>query len=219
VWREEVEPWLRTWKTDVASPTAVHRLCAWLYRRGWLRRIYTQNVDGLHLHPDLGLPKEVVVECHGSMRDGTCVLYGDQLPSRFETCLTEDFPVSGCNVDLLIVLGTSLQVAPFCGVPNMAPPGCVRVLVNNNLNDCRPNYWSCSGFLGDDGGLYGSGLARPARCTSLGSLKRVRLDPLWWDSKSSRRWQQLCVESNCDEFVARLFETPVLQEQGLHIEA
>ena len=31
-----------------AQPQAAHRFCAWLHRQGWLRRVYTQNVDGLH---------------------------------------------------------------------------------------------------------------------------------------------------------------------------
>jgi hypothetical protein len=34
------------------------------------------------------------------------------------------------------VFGTSLRVAPFCGVPNLAPKYCHRVLVNRNLADC-----------------------------------------------------------------------------------
>lgn len=136
----QVCPWLRSWKRD-ALPTESHRLCAWLHRQGWLRRVYTQarcapeapkhtvplafqharfswsdfacgsllvclcspgkrfsneftrffagptchpwkNVDGLHTHPSLELPRELVVECHGSIR-GAVVLYGDPMPHRF----------------------------------------------------------------------------------------------------------------------------------------
>ena len=41
-----------------------------------------KNVDGLHTHPSLELPRELVVECHGSIR-GAVVLYGDPMPHRF----------------------------------------------------------------------------------------------------------------------------------------
>ena len=107
-----------------AAPTLSHHFGAWLWQKGWLQRIYTQegglrvlkglavtsegveaafpstfslvswpfpgwtpwsvqNVDGLHLHPSLELPRDVVVECHGSMAAGL-VLYGDPLPQHFE---------------------------------------------------------------------------------------------------------------------------------------
>merc|ERR1712178_447317 len=82
-WSNRVEPWLRNMKWSEAKPTATHRFCSWLHRKGWLRRVYTQNVDGLHLHEDLNLPAHMVVECHGALRDGSIVLYGDPLPVRF----------------------------------------------------------------------------------------------------------------------------------------
>ena len=53
VWHAEVVPLLRSWKLEEARPTAAHRFLAWLHGRGWLRRVYTQNVDGLELHPDV----------------------------------------------------------------------------------------------------------------------------------------------------------------------
>lgn len=140
-WRDEVAPWLRQMRWREARPTATHHFCAWLQRQGWLRRVYTQNVDGLHSHPEVGLPSEYVVECHGALRDATIVLNGDSLPQRFDTCCRQDFSKDAGgghddDVDLVLVFGTSLQVAPFCGVPNMAPTGCSRVLVNRCLADC-----------------------------------------------------------------------------------
>ena len=44
--------------------------------------------------------------------------------------------------DLLLVFGTSLQVAPFCGVPNLCTKNCTRVLVNSPLKDCLENGWN-----------------------------------------------------------------------------
>ncbi|CAD7937585.1 unnamed protein product [Amoebophrya sp. A25] len=46
------------------------------------------------------------------------------------------------EVDLIFVFGTSLQVSPFCAIPNLAAKNCVRVLVNSPLQDCLENGWS-----------------------------------------------------------------------------
>lgn len=51
------------------KPTAAHALLRVLKDRGWLRRVYTQNVDGLE-HALLD-PADVV-ECHGSARRAVC---------------------------------------------------------------------------------------------------------------------------------------------------
>merc|ERR1712060_343072 len=77
-------------------------------------------------------------------RDGSLVMYGDPMPKQFDQCCRQDFecPSSGSNVDLLLVFGTTLRVAPFCTLPNMAPQGCTRVLVNNNLQNCLRNHGS-----------------------------------------------------------------------------
>jgi hypothetical protein len=151
------------------------------------------------------------------------VLYGDQLPRRFETCCAEDFPQHGGDVDLILVFGTSLQVAPFCGVPNMAPSGCTRVLVNQSLNDCRVNHWSRLRSADDDfdfmaRGLGGMPTFRPATTTRIGARKQVQLRPMWWDAKSCRRWMQLCIESSCSGFVQRFFAAPIAQELGLTLD-
>jgi NAD-dependent SIR2 family protein deacetylase len=51
------------------KPTAAHALLGLLKARGWLRRVYTQKVDGLE-HALLA-PADVV-ECHGSARRAVC---------------------------------------------------------------------------------------------------------------------------------------------------
>ena len=71
------------------------------------------------------------------MRDASLVLYGDDLPKRFTDCCDQDFSINNDklgNVDLVLVFGTSLQVAPFCAIPNMALKGCTRVLVNESMH-------------------------------------------------------------------------------------
>ena len=200
-WRDEISPWLATWKQSAARPTPTHRFCRWLHDQGVLVRLYTQNVDGLHTHEDLFTATwaEKVVECHGSIRDGSIVLYGDALPPRVAHCLAEDFG-AGSDIDLMIVFGTSLQVAPFCAIPNLAPRGCARVLVNLALDDCLANAWSrarsrrkhlrldCYGGPGHCGVGQASSMKLAGRAVQLGAL--------WTDD---RRWRQLL----CGEEVLR----------------
>ena len=53
------------------------------------------------------------MECHGSLGDGSIVMYGDEV--RGQAVLAEDFPADrdvpvADWVDLVMVFGTSLQV-------------------------------------------------------------------------------------------------------------
>lgn len=52
------------------SPTDSHYLCKWLYDKGWLKRVYTQNIDGLY--QKTGLPEDLV-EFHGSIAKNNIV--------------------------------------------------------------------------------------------------------------------------------------------------
>lgn len=45
------------------------------------------------------------------------VFFGENLPARFFSCMQSDF----LKVDLLIVMGTSLQVQPFASLISKAP--------------------------------------------------------------------------------------------------
>jgi len=211
VWRTEIEPLVRSWKSD-CKPTAAHAFCSWLYERGWLKRVYTQNVDGLHTHPSLlhgnlaaGFEQRVV-EVHGAFRDASIVLYGDRLPSAFFRSLQDDFAHGGsAAVDLMLVMGTALQVAPFCAVPNLAPVSSTRVLVNRRLADAMTNDWSRShrtaSALEMGGGCYGSTCGIAAGTTTKLAGREVSLRPKWGD----KRWSELLVDDDCDRFVERFF--------------
>jgi len=204
VWENELLPMKQEIFRDL-KPTITHKFCAYLYHQGWLKRIYTQNIDGLHLHPSLSLPDEKVVECHGSVKREDFVLYGDPLPKSFFELAGDDFRTSSHenndNVDLVLVFGTSLQVAPFCGLPNKALKGCTRVLVNRRLRYCYRNSFSTSRRRGYyDEGSYG---CVKANTTNIGSRKNVQLQSLWLDEKAKKKWRQLMVEDDCDKFVER----------------
>mmetsp|Transcript_54320 Transcript_54320/g.118158 ORF Transcript_54320/g.118158 Transcript_54320/m.118158 type:complete len:113 (+) Transcript_54320:1-339(+) len=80
---------------EESSPSLTHMFCGWLRRQGWLRRVYTQNIDGLHTHPSVDLERDYVVECHGSLRDGTCVLYGDPIRAETDIAAVRDFDLVG----------------------------------------------------------------------------------------------------------------------------
>uniref|UniRef100_A0A7S2J0D6 Deacetylase sirtuin-type domain-containing protein n=1 Tax=Haptolina brevifila TaxID=156173 RepID=A0A7S2J0D6_9EUKA len=154
----------------------------------------------------MSLPKDVVCECHGSFRDGSIVLYGDRLPRAVDLAISRDFgPKAETVIDMVLVMGTSLQVAPFCAIPNLAPAGCTRVLVNRCLADCCANTWSKSPANTDDG-LYGHSSGAVSSTKLAGRMASLR--PRWRDSKGSgTRWQQCLIESDCDEFVARFFKS------------
>jgi NAD-dependent SIR2 family protein deacetylase len=169
-----------TWK-----PTLSHLLMQLFDEAGLLRRVYTQNIDGLESWTQI--PPEKVVAVHGTMSrcacelcgadgpDGgsvewfaaqtrkhtkdiygidpsapvvstsilcpTCrrpglkpatVMYGGALPAAFSAAVDQDFRHgTGAEVDLLIVMGTSLTVYPAASIPDLASKNCHRVLINS----------------------------------------------------------------------------------------
>lgn len=56
------------------------------------------------------------------------VFFGENLPERFFTGVKPDFG----DCDLLIVMGTSLTVAPFASLPEFVPDHVPRVLINRD---------------------------------------------------------------------------------------
>lgn len=214
-WRDEVEPFIRSWKRHdegAPMPTATHAFCLWLHQRGWLRRVYTQNVDGLHTHASLMAGNsavgfhEKVVEVHGALHDSSIVLYGDPLPAHFFEAVLTDFARSTEAVDLVLVVGTALQVAPFCAVPNLAPSGATRVLINRSLADVMVNDWSRSAPSGFDMGCYGSSGGMVACTTTRLAGRNVSLRPKWGGHGRSRRWTEALIEDESDAVVERFFD-------------
>ena len=158
--------------------TLAHRLVELLHMKlGKLTRLYTQNIDGLELQCQ-NLPKEKVVNVHGSMGAAACelcetevdfgefcakvcsftkditgqdpeapkkstpifckacgsptmkptiLLFRGSMPQEFHSRTAEDLP--GC--DLLIIIGTSLMVAPANSLVYRVPPTSLRMVMNN----------------------------------------------------------------------------------------
>ncbi len=127
-----------------ASPNAAHAGLVELESRGVLRAVITQNVDGLHQ----AAGSRRVIEYHGNMKELVCISCWKHFPTRERWKAGEDAPRCECgevlkpNIVLfgepipwipqeraeeeartcgvLLVIGTSAQVAPACDIPRIA---------------------------------------------------------------------------------------------------
>jgi NAD-dependent deacetylase len=138
---------------DTYTPNAAHRVLVELEQMGIVRRVITQNIDGLHRKAG----SRRVVEIHGSLREITCqqcgrtylapdipegnpphcgcggvlkpntVLFGEQLPpEEMEVAIRES---STCRV--MLVIGTSAVVYPAAHLPAVAKRhGAIIVEIN-----------------------------------------------------------------------------------------
>ncbi|XP_059253466.1 NAD-dependent protein deacetylase sirtuin-3, mitochondrial isoform X3 [Mustela nigripes] len=142
-------------------PNIIHYFLRLLHDKGLLLRLYTQNIDGLERVS--GIPASKLVEAHGSFASATCtvcrrpspgkdiwadvsvdriprcpvctgvvkpdiVFFGEALPQRFLLHVV-DFPMA----DLLLILGTSLEVEPFASLSEAVRSSVPRLLINRDL--------------------------------------------------------------------------------------
>ncbi|OGQ94723.1 MAG: hypothetical protein A2521_11550 [Deltaproteobacteria bacterium RIFOXYD12_FULL_57_12] len=126
-----------------ARPNAGHRAMSLLEQHGFLQGIITQNIDGLHQQAG----SRRVVEFHGSLQSFSCPACGkgyvledirrQAMPPRCTVCAAilkpdvvffdEQIPPTAlreaeellAGADLLLVAGTSCQVAPAAYLPDM----------------------------------------------------------------------------------------------------
>ncbi|XP_033619916.1 NAD-dependent protein deacetylase sirtuin-3, mitochondrial isoform X2 [Fukomys damarensis] len=142
-------------------PNITHYFFRLLHDKGLLLRLYTQNIDGLERVS--GIPVSKLVEAHGTFASATCtvcrrsfleedfwadvmmdrvpccpvctgvmkpdiVFFGEPLPERFLLHVL-DFPMA----DLLLILGTSLEVEPFASLSEAVCGSVPRLLINRDL--------------------------------------------------------------------------------------
>ena len=148
------------WPGVKYRPTLTHCFFRLLEKKDSLRRIYTQNIDGLEAVA--GVNPDKLVECHGNFRSAVCtncgkkqdpenckssmlnkgvaptcdscgglvkpsiVFFGEVMPGRFSELVDSD--TAAC--DLVVVVGTSLQVAPVANIPGWVKRNTHRLLVN-----------------------------------------------------------------------------------------
>lgn len=144
------------------KPSPAHYFIKLLEQKNVLLRNYTQNIDTLEreakvspeylmeAHGSFGTAScvacktnedvNVVKECIFSATVPKCkkcgelvkpdiVFFGESLPTHFFQWMAKDFP----ECDLLIVIGTSLQVQPFASLIHKVPPTTPRLLINNEV--------------------------------------------------------------------------------------
>jgi NAD-dependent protein deacetylase SIR2 len=142
-------------------PTISHAFIALLARKDLLHMLFTQNIDCLERRagvpdeliveahgsfatqrciecktpfPDDQMKDhvegEIVPRCEEKGCDGLVkpdiVFFGEALPSRFR-----DKSPLAVSAEMIIVMGTSLTVYPFAGLPEYTQEGVPRVLFNN----------------------------------------------------------------------------------------
>lgn len=173
-------------------PTIAHFFVRLLSDKGLLLKLFTQNIDCLEReagvphekiveahgsfakqrcidcktpYPDDlmrktvekgGVPHCLTPECSGLVKPDI-VFFGEQLPEEFFS--NRYLPASA---DLCIVMGTSLTVQPFAGLPQTCSQGAPRILINKEivgglgsrpddvllLGDCDDGVWQLASALG-----------------------------------------------------------------------
>jgi NAD-dependent deacetylase len=157
----------RSWQMKLASverrpaPNAGHFALVELERRGKLRTLITQNVDGLH--QDAGSSPDLIVEIHGTLREVVCMSCADRAPmeralervrageedpeckrcsgilksatiSFGQGLVVEDLARaerSAHECELMLAVGTTLTVYPIAGVVPVAKQAGARVVILN----------------------------------------------------------------------------------------
>lgn len=79
------------------------------------------------------------VKCRAGVVKPDITFFGENLPDRFVRCLTQDVP----RCDLLLVMGTSLQVYPVAGLVDMVAPSVPRVLFNREPVHLARSFLAC----------------------------------------------------------------------------
>lgn len=123
-------------KIKNAQPFDAHHFAVFLHKHGLLEAVLTQNIDGLY--QKAGLPQEKLVEFHGNCHRDDIVLYGDNIPDSALKKAME----SMLNANVCIVMGTSLQVSPFCAIPNLLKKDGCRILVDKCIQNTLSNNWN-----------------------------------------------------------------------------
>jgi NAD-dependent SIR2 family protein deacetylase len=73
------------------------------------------------------IPQCKSATCNKGIVRPKVVFFGDRPPDKFHKSVLKDFP----RADLVIVMGTSLQVRPFCDVLSKIKPNIPRLFLNN----------------------------------------------------------------------------------------
>ncbi|KNE59627.1 hypothetical protein AMAG_03883 [Allomyces macrogynus ATCC 38327] len=124
------------------KPTRTHHFLKLLNDKSLLRRILTQNIDALeNMAGDPGHQDRRRACCGTGLIKPDIVFFGEEMPREFGLAVKGDLP----RADLVVVMGTSMKVAPFCHAVDHARPSVPRVLINRERVGEKKH-----GFLGMD---------------------------------------------------------------------
>jgi NAD-dependent histone deacetylase SIR2 len=190
-------------------PTISHVFISLLAAKGLLFHLFTQNIDTLERRA--GVPGDKIVEAHGSFATQRCIdcktpypedkMHEHVLAGKVPSCeecnglvkpdivffgeaLPEEFREKAhyaAMADLVLIMGTSLTVHPFAGLPPTAREGVPRVLFN----------------MEQVGGLGG----RPDDVLELGDCDagiRKLADKLGWLDELESKWRELVGEEEAN---------------------
>ena len=142
------------------KPTLTHKFMNYLMSKKIVKYVFTQNIDGLELKANI--PKEKIIFAHGSFTQGHCpqckisvdinkinkgiqegqvvkcdicggpckpnvVFYGEGLDEEFYKRIEESE-----SFDLVLIMGTSLQVYPFAQIPKLMKTSAWKVVFNRD---------------------------------------------------------------------------------------
>ena len=138
--------------------TISHKFINFFVHKNIVKNVFTQNIDGLEKKAKI--PDEKLIFAHGNFYAGHCaecnrdidiekinegvkkgevyycpdckgpckpnvVFYGEGLPRRFFEKLNESK-----DVDMIIIMGTSLKVNPFASIPFLVNPNAFKLVFN-----------------------------------------------------------------------------------------
>lgn len=160
------------------KPTISHYFIRLLHDKGLLLRHYTQNIDTLergacipedklveahgtfYLSHCIECQKEyslefikerifldeipICTECPGVVKPDI-TFFGESLPTRFQECVQDDFQ----KCDMLIIMGSSLEVQPFASLIDLVSDSCPRLLINREKAGVRSPILKTLGVCGD----------------------------------------------------------------------
>ena len=157
-WRQKVESWP---EMRDAEPNAGHMAFVELARRGKLKAMITQNIDGLHQRS--GLAPSLVIELHGTTVEAAClscqrripmdeavdrIKAGERAPNcrrcggilktatvSFGQAMPQDVmrkaETAALSSDVFLAVGSSLVVHPAAGLPLAAKRAGARLIIVN----------------------------------------------------------------------------------------
>ena len=142
------------------KPTLTHKFMNYLMSKNIVKYVFTQNIDGLELKANI--PSEKIIFAHGTFTQGHCpqckipvdinkinkgieegyvvrcdfcsgpckpnvVFYGEDLNEDFYKKIEESE-----SFDLVLIMGTSLQVYPFAEIPRLMKTSAWKVVFNRD---------------------------------------------------------------------------------------